>query len=141
MKKIIFLAIIFGALLLSSPLFLLAQETTGGEGVQVSEKTLTMLPCLYLKKHIVTEGVFLDVSSTLLNDWFHDKNTRFDPKEYLNFRTMGNEMFHYFIKQEKAAIIPTLKTGDKITISGYVRSCADKTPWVEVDSVEKIPSE
>ena len=140
MKKIIFVAIIFGVLLLSKPLALLAQESTGGGGeVTVSEKSLTIMPCMYLKKNIVTEGVFLDASSSILDDWFHDKETRFSSKDYLNFRT--NLIFQYFIKQEKAEIIPTLKTGDKIIISGYVTSCTDKRPWVEVDSVVKIPSE
>jgi hypothetical protein len=140
MKKIIFVAVIFGVLSLSKPLALLAQESTGGGGeTKVSEKSLTIMPCIYLKKNIVTEGVFIDASSAILDDWFHDKDTRFSSKDYLNFRT--NEIFQYFIKQEKAEIIPTLKAGDKIIISGFVKSCEDKRPWIEVESVAKIPSE
>ena len=44
------------------------------------------------------------------------------------------------MKQEKAEIIPTLKAGDKIIISGFVTSCEDKRPWIEVESVAKVPS-
>lgn len=140
MKKIIFVAIIFAVLLLSKPLAILAQESTGGGGeTKVSEKSLTIMPCNYLKKNIVTEGVFIDASSSILDDWFHDQETRFSSKDYLNFRT--NLIFQYFIKQEKAEIIPTLKAGDKIIISGCVTSCEDKRPWIEVDSVVKVPSE
>jgi hypothetical protein len=94
---------------------------------------------MYLKKNIVTEGVFIDASSAILDDWFHDKVTRFSSKDYLNFRT--NLIFQYFMKQEKAEILPKLKTGDKIIISGWVTSCEDKRPWIEVDSVVKVPSE
>ena len=50
-------------------------------------------------------------------------------------------MYHYFIKQSQADIIPTLKTGDKIIISGFVTSCADIHAWIEVDSIRKVPSE
>lgn len=141
MKKIIFMAIIFGALLFCKPIAMVAQESTGGEEIKVSEKTLGMMPCLYVQKNIITEGVFFDVSHGLLDDRYHDKNTRFDSNEYINFRTLGDNTFQYFIKQTKAGIIPTLKTGDKIIIFGYVTSCADKRPWVEVDSIEKVPSE
>ena len=142
MKKTIFVAIIFVALLFCNPLPMLAQESTGGEEIKVSEKTLSMMPCLYLKKNIITEGVFLDVSHGQLDDRYHDEeDTRFDSNEYLNFRTLGDNTFQYFIKQKNAAIIPTLKTGDRIIIFGYVTSCADKRPWVEVDSIEKVPSE
>ena len=64
MKKIIFVAIIFGVLLLSKPLALLAQESTGGGGeIKVSEESLNLMPCIYLKKNIVTEGVFIDAST------------------------------------------------------------------------------
>ncbi|HPD60209.1 MAG TPA: hypothetical protein PKV48_00400 [Thermodesulfobacteriota bacterium] len=140
MKKIILAAIILGILLLSKPLALLAQEPADGGGeVKVNEKSLTLMPCIYLKKNIVTEGVYLDASSGILDDWFHDKDTRFSSRDYLNFRT--NLIFQYFIKQEKAEIIPALKAGDKIIISGFVTSCADKRPWIEVDSVVKVPSE
>jgi hypothetical protein len=140
MKKIIFMAIIFGVLMLSKPLALLAQESTGGGGeAKVSEKSLNMMPCNYLQQNIVTEGVLLDASTSILDDWFHDKKTRFSSKDYVNFRT--NDIFQYFIKQEKAEIISTLKSGDKIIISGCVTSCEDKRPWIEVDSVVKAPSE
>ena len=66
MKKIIFVAVIFGVLSLSKPLALLAQEsTTGGGGeTKVSEESLTIMPCNYLKKNIVTEGVFIDASTS-----------------------------------------------------------------------------
>jgi hypothetical protein len=96
------------------------------------------MPCPYVKKNIVTEGVFLDASTVILDDWFHDEDTRFSSKDYINFRT--NVIFQYFIKQEKAEFISRLKTGDKIIISGCVKSCDDKRPWVEVDSVVKVPS-
>ena len=139
MKKIIFVAIIFGVLVLSKPVALLAQESTGDGGeAKVSEETLTLMPCPYVKKNIVTEGVFLDASTVILDDWFHDEDTRFSLKDYINFRT--NVIFQYFIKQEKAEFISRLKTGDKIIISGCVKSCDDKRPWVEVDSVVKVPS-
>jgi len=139
MKKIIFVAIIFGVLVLSKPVALLAQESTGDGGeTKVSETSLTLMPCFYLQKNIVTEGVYLDASTVILDDWFHDTDTRFSSKDYINFRT--NLIFQYFIKQEKAELISTLKTGDKIIISGCVRSCEDKRPWVEVDSVVKVPS-
>jgi hypothetical protein len=140
MKKIIFVAVVFGVLSLSKPLALLAQESTGGGGeTKVSEKSLNIMPCIYLEKNIVTEGIFLDASTSILDDWFHGKDTRFTSKDYLNFRT--NVIFQYFMKQEKAEIIPKLKTGDKIIISGWVTSCEDKRPWIEVDSVVKVPSE
>ena len=140
MKKTIFVAVIFGVLLLSKPIALLAQESTGGGGeTKVSEKSLIIMPCNYLKKNIVTEGVFIDASSAILDDWFHDQETRFSSKDYLNFRT--NLIFQYFMKQEKAEIISTLKAGDKIVISGFVKSCSDKRPWIEVESVVKVPSE
>ena len=101
MKKIIFVAVIFGVLSLSRPLSLLAQESTGGGGeTKVSEKSLNIMPCNYLEKNIVTEGVFLDASTAILDDWYHDKDTRFSSRDYLNFRT--NEIFQYFMKQEKA---------------------------------------
>ena len=139
MKKIIFVAIIFGVLVLSKPVALLAQESTGDGGeAKVSEESLILMPCPYVKKNIVTEGVFLDASTVILDDWFHDEDTRFSSKDYINFRT--NVIFQYFIKQEKAEFISKLKTGDKIIISGCVKSCDDKRPWVEVDSVVKVPS-
>ena len=138
MKKIIFVAIIFGVLLLSKPLALLAQDCTC-EGGKVSEKCLKMSPCCYLGKPIVTEGIFLDTSTTILDDLYHSKCTRFSNKCYVNFRT--NEIFQYFMKEPEAATICSIKTGDKIIISGFVRSCEDKRPWIEVDSVVKVPSE
>jgi hypothetical protein len=110
----------------------------GGGGATVSEKNLVMMPCRYLGQAITTEGAFMDVSTTVLDDIYHDVDTRFDSKVYLNFRTIENNMSHYFIKQESADIIATLKTGDRILISGKVKSCADKHPWVEVDSVAKV---
>jgi CRISPR/Cas system-associated protein Csx1 len=132
-------AIIFGVLLLFKPLALLAQESKGGGGeIKVSEESLNLMPCLYLKKKIVTEGVFLDASPAILDDRYHDKNTKFSSKAYLNFRT--NYIFQYFMDEEKAEIIPTLKAGNRIIISGHVTSCEDKRPWVEVDSVVKAPS-
>lgn len=134
------MAIIFVIFLFSEPILLSAQEASGVDQITVNEKTLAMMPCLYVKKNIVTEAVFMDVSSTLLDDRFHDVNTRFDSQEYLNFRTIGNGMSYYFIKQKKADIIPTLKAGDKIVISGKVKSCADKHPWIEVNSLVKAPS-
>ena len=141
MKKVIFVAIIFGVLSLSKPLSLLAQEATKGDGggTKVSEQSLNLMPCNYLQKDIVTEGVFIDASTAILDDWYHDKDTRFSSRDYLNFRT--NEIFQYFMRQDKAEIIPTLKAGDKIIISGWVTSCSDKRPWIEVDSVVKVPSE
>jgi hypothetical protein len=140
MKKTIFVAIIFGIFLLSKPLFLSAQEAAGeGETVKITEERLNMAPCNYLKKHIVAEGVFLDASTSILDDWFHNRKTRFSSKDYVNFRT--NLIFQYFMQQDKAGIISQLETGDKIIISGWVTSCDDKRPWIEVDSVVKIPRE
>ena len=139
MKKIIFVAIIFGVLLLSKPLALLAQGCTGEEEGPVSEKCLNTRPCLYLGKHIVTEGVYIDTSTSILDDWHHDKCTRFSSKEYVNFRT--NDIFQYFMKNDIAGTLCPLKAGDKIIISGCVRTCEDKRPWVEVDSVVKAPRE
>jgi hypothetical protein len=139
MKKIIFVAIIFGVLLLSKPLALLAQESTGGEEGPVSEKCLNTKPCCYLGKYIVTEGIYLDTSTSILDDWHHSKCTRFSSKDYVNFRT--NEIFQYFLEQCKAEMICPIKTGDKVTISGWVMSCEDKRPWIEVDSVVKVSSE
>ena len=141
MKKEFVVAVIFGVFLFSEPLVLLAQESSGSGGITVTENHLAMMPCQYEKQEIVTEAVFMDVSTTLLDDIYHDVYTRFNSREYLNFRTMGNGMYHYFIKQSQADIIPTLKTGDKIIISGFVTSCADRHAWVEVDSIRKVPSE
>ena len=139
MKKII-LGTILGTFLLVTPLFIFAQEPSGAEEVEVTEKALTMMPCLYLNKNvIITEVVYMDVSPTLLDDPYHDKFTNFKTREYLNFRTIGNEMHHYFMKHKKAEIITTLKEGDKISVRGYVRSCADLQPWDKVDSVVKLP--
>lgn len=121
--------------ILSSVACLVAQEAGGG--ATVSEKNLVMMPCRYLGQSITTEAAFMDVSTTLLDDIFHDADTRFDSKTYLNFRTVENGMSHYFIKQENADILSTLRTGDRIVISGTVKSCADKHPWIEVDSVAK----
>ncbi|WAC08987.1 MAG: hypothetical protein OS130_07355 [Thermodesulfobacteriota bacterium] len=141
MKKIIFVAIIFGAFLLSKPLAILAQESTnsGGEAISVSEKCLKEGPCCYLGKYIVTEGVYLDTSTAILDDWYHGCDTRFSSRDFLNFRT--NEIFQYFMEQCKAELICPLKAGDKITISGWVESCEDKRPWILVNSVVKAPSE
>jgi hypothetical protein len=139
MKKIIFVAIIFGVLLLSKPLALLAQESTGEEKGPVSEKCLNTRPCIYLNKDIVTEGIYLDTSTSILDDWFHDKCTRFSSRDYVNFRT--NDIFQYFMRNDKAAMLCPLKAGDKIIISGWVISCEDKRPWIEVDSVVKAPRE
>jgi len=141
MKKIIFVAIIFGAFLLSKPLAILAQESTDsrGEAISVSEKCLNMQPCNYVKKNIVTEGVYLDTSTSILDDWYHGCDTRFSSKDFVNFRT--NEIFQYFIGQDDTAIICSLKTGDKIIISGQVESCEDKRPWILVNSVVKAPTE
>ena len=141
MKKSCIIVIIFGIVLFLRPVFLSAQELSGGEGIKVDEKNLSIMPCRYLKKRIVTEAVFMDVSTTLLDDIFHNVDTRFNSREYLNFRTIGNGMYHYFIKQSKADILPTLKEGDRIIISGIVTSCADKHAWIEVDSVRKISSD
>ena len=138
MKKECIVAVILGVFLFSQPLALLAQESGG---ITVSEKHLAMMPCKYEKQNIVTEAVFMDVSNTLLDDIYHDADTRFSSREYLNFRTMGNGMYHYFIKQNNADILPTLKTGDRIIISGFVTSCADRHAWVEVDSIRKVSSE
>ena len=142
MKKIIFVAIMLGVLLLSKSLILLAQESAGvGGGSKVSENTLILTPCNYLYKNIVTEGVFLDASTAILDDWykFHDKGTRFNSRDYVNFRT--NLIFQYFMRQDKAGSIATLKAGDKVIISGWVTSCDDKRPWIKVDSIVKAPSE
>src|SRR4030042_2880769 len=139
MKKIIFVAIIFGVFLLSKPLALLAQESTGEDEGPVSEKCLNISPCNYVKKNIVTEGIYLETSTSVLDDWFDGCDTRFSSKDYVNFRT--NEIFHYFMRQDNAAIICSLKAGDKIIISGWVESCEDKRPWIGVNSVVKVPSE
>jgi len=140
MKKIIFVAVIFGVILLSKPLALLAQESTGGGGgTTISEKCLNTRPCHYVKNNIVTEGIYLDTSTTILDDWHHGCDTRFSSKDYVNFRT--NEIFQYFMEQSKAGILCPLKAGDKIIISGWVESCEDKRPWILVDSVVKAPSE
>jgi hypothetical protein len=141
MKKIKIMATIFGILLFLAPPLLPTQESYGGEETKVSEKNLSMMPCKYLKKTVITEAVFMDVSVTLLDDVYHDVDTRFDSREYINFRTIGNGMYHYFIKQSKADIIPTLKAGDRIIISGKVKSCEDRHAWMEVDSVVKVVSE
>lgn len=142
MKKCwVFLIILFGILGFSHALILLAQEPSGEGVVKVSEKHLAMMPCKFVGKKILTEAKFMDVSTTLLDDIYHDLDTRFDSKEYVNFRTIGNGMHHYFIKQSKADIIPTLKVGDRIVISGEVTSCADKNAWIEVDSVAKASTE
>jgi|GEM_PF-1380130 len=141
-KQIILGALIWGILFFPLSGYLYAPESIEGEEIKVDEKTLSMMPCLYLKKRIVTEGIFLDVSNSLLDDWHHDKDTQFSSQEYINFRTLGDNTFQYFMKQKDAVgIIPHLKTGDKIIISGYVKSCADKRPWVEVSSVVKVPAE
>jgi len=144
MKKIIFVAIMLGVLLLSKSLILLAQESAGvGGGSKVSENTLILTPCNYLYKNIVTEGVFLDASTAILDDWFalHDKGTRFNSRDYVNFRT--NLIFQYFMRQDKAGIVATLKAGDRVIITGWVTSCDDKRPWIKVDSIVKVkaPSE
>ena len=133
MKKIIFVAIILGVLLLSKPLALLSQEA------MVTEKCLVQGPCCYLGKYIITEGIFLDTSTSLLDDWHHNKCTRFNSRDYINFRT--NDIFQYFMEQCKADIICSLTSGDKIIIYGWVMSCEDKRPWIEVDSVVKAPRE
>jgi hypothetical protein len=138
MKKERIIAVILGVFLFSQPLALLAQDSGT---ITVSEKHLAMMPCKYEKQNIVTEAVFMDVSNTLLDDIYHDADTRFSSREYLNFRTMGNGMYHYFIKQSDADIIPTLKTGDKVVISGFVTSCVDRHAWVEVDSLRKVSGE
>jgi len=137
--KIILVTLFFVIIGQTEPVFLLAQDLAGGEAITVNEKSLSMMPCRYLNKKIITEAVFMDVSNTLLDDVYHDVDTRFDSREYLNFRTIGNGMYHYFIKQSKADIIPTLKPGDRIIISGKVTSCADRHAWIEVDSVTKVP--
>jgi len=139
MKKIIFVAIIFGVLLLSKPLALFAQESTGGEEGLVSEKCLNIRPCHYVDKNIVTEGIYIDTSTSILDDWYHGCDTRFSSKDYVNFRT--NEIFQYFMEKEKAGILCPLKAGDKIIISGRVESCEDKRPWILVGSVVKAPRE
>lgn len=136
MKKATMFVTVCVMLLLSSAACLVAQEAGGAT---VSEKNLVMMPCRYVGQSITTEGAFMDLSSTLLDDIYHDADTRFDSKTYLNFRTVENGMSHYFIKQESADILGTLRTGDRILISGKVKSCADKHPWVEVDSVTKVP--
>jgi hypothetical protein len=137
--KIIMVMLFFVTLWQTEPVFLLAQDFSEGEAITVNERNLSMMPCRYLNKKITTEAVFMDVSTTLLDDIYHDVDTRFDSREYLNFRTIGNGMYHYFIKQSKADIIPTLKPGDRIIISGKVTSCADRHAWIEVDSVTKVP--
>ncbi|MCX8012147.1 MAG: hypothetical protein N3A64_03210, partial [Desulfobacterota bacterium] len=144
MKKQVILGafLIWEILFFSLSGYLYAPESIEGEEIKVDEKTLSMMPCLYLNKRIMTMGVFLDVSNSLLDDWHHDKCTRFSSQEYINFRTIGDNTFQYFMKQKDAVkIIPQLKTGDKIIICGYVKSCADKRPWVEVSSVSKAPAE
>jgi len=105
------------------------------EAIMVSEKNLSMMPCKYLHKRIVTEGAFLDVSTSLLDTRFYDKGTEFDARSYINFRTVDEQMFTYFIHQSKADILSALKTGDRIVITGTITSCADKRPWIKVDSV------
>ncbi len=90
------------------------------------------MPCNYLKKNIVTEGVYLDTSTSILDDWYHGRDTRFSSKDYVNFRT--NVIFQYFMKQDKAEIICSLKTGDKIIISGWVslvRTNARGLRWIQ----------
>jgi len=138
MKKAFVVGVIFGVFLFSEPLVLLAEEFSG---ITVTEKQLAMMPCKYERQEIVTEAIFMDVSTTLLDDIYHNSDTRFNSREYLNFRTMGSGMHHYFIKQANADILPTLKTGDRIIISGFVTSCLDRHAWVDVDSVRKITSE
>lgn len=139
MKKATLVLTVCVMLLLSCVACLIAQEAGGG--ATVSEKSLVMMPCRYLGQSITTEGAFMDVSTTLLDDIYHDADTSFDSKTYLNFRTIENSMSHYFIKQENADLLTTLKTGDRILISGKVKSCADKHPWVEVDSVSKVSTD
>jgi hypothetical protein len=126
---------------LSANISVFAQNGSEGAGATISEKNLAMMPCKYVKKSIVTEAQFMDVSTTLLDDSYHDADTRFSSKEYVNFRTLGNGMHHYFIKQTNADIISTLKVGEMIRISGKVTSCADQHAWVDVDSVVRISGE
>ena len=139
--KLFLLMFVIGTLCFSGHMILLAQEGYEGTGATVSEKNLAMMPCKYVKKSVVTEAEFMDVSTTLLDDIYHDADTRFSSEEYINFRTVGNGMHHYFMKQSQADIIPTLKVGDKIRISGKVTSCADQHAWIDVDSVVKVSGE
>ena len=133
--------LLMGILCILAPLSLWAQEEAASTGARISEKNLAMMPCKYVGKSIATEALFMDVSTTLLDDVHHDAKTRFDSKKYINFRTIGHGMYHYFMRQTKADIIATLKEGDKIVISGKVTSCADKHAWIDVDSVVKAPTE
>jgi hypothetical protein len=139
--RLFLLMFLVGSLSLSGAISVFCQDGSEGTGATVSEKNLAMMPCKYVEKSIVTEAQFMDVSTTLLDDIYHDADTKFSSKEYLNFRTVGNGMHHYFIKQSKADILPTLKVGDMIRISGKVTSCADEHAWVDVDSVVKISDE
>ena len=107
----------------------------------IDEKNLVIMPCKYVNKRIVTEALFLDTSSNLLDDMFNNMKTRFDSRYYLNFRTIDNAVMRYFIHLKKADIIPTLNEGDKIIITGVVSSCADGMAWIDVDSVIRAPSE
>ena len=110
------------------------------EAVMIHEKNLSIMPCKYINKRIVTEARFMDTSTNLLDDMFNDMRTRFDQRTYLNFRTIDQPIMRYFMPIKKADIIPTLNQGDRIVITGVVTSCADDRAWVDVDSVIRAPN-
>ena len=136
-KAIVFAAVLCLAFTILLPFSISADE----EALMIDEKNLIIMPCKYVNKRIVTEALFLDTSTNLLDDMFNDMKTRFDSRYYLNFRTVDNAVMRYFIHLKNADIIPTLNQGDKIIITGEVTSCADNMAWVEVDSVIRAPSD
>lgn len=120
-------------------LFTPAAATSQEEAVMVTENHLASMPCKYVNKRIVTDAKYMDISTALLDDTHYDRGARFESKKYLNFRTVEEQILTYFIHQNKADILATLQEGDRIVITGVVTSCADKRPWIEVDSVIRAP--
>ena len=136
-ETIVFIAAVCLAFTVLLPRTISAEE----EALMIAEKNLVIMPCKYVNKRIVTEARFLDTSNNLLDDMFNNMKTRFDSRYYLNFRTIDNAVMRYFIHLKKADIIPTLKEGEKIIITGVVNSCADGMAWIEVDSVIRAPGD
>ena len=98
------------------------------EPVMIDEKHLSVMPCKYVSKRIVTEARFMDTSTNLLDDMFNDMKTRFDARTYLNFRTIDQPIMRYFMPMKKADIIPTLNHGDPAPRHRQAGSCLTSSP-------------
>jgi hypothetical protein len=136
LRIMVFMAAMCVAVTMLLPVSTEAEE----EAVMIDEKNLSIMPCKYVSKRIVTEARYMDTSTNLMDDMFNDMKTRFDARTYLNFRTIDQPIMRYFMPLKKADIIPTLKQGDPIVITGVVTSCADDRAWIDVDSVIRAPT-